>query len=318
MKITVLDRCTIEKDCDIDWSPITLLGETMFYDLLTDEETVEAAKDSEILLVNKKVITKEIIEKLPSLRYIGLFATGYNNIDLEAASERGILVANAPNYSTDFVAQTVFAFILNFANSVPLYNEAVKSGEWIRSKTFSFFTFPLTELRGKTLGIFGLGSIGKRVAEIATAFGMRVIVTTRTQRTDNIYESVDKERLFCESDFLSVHCPLTNDTRELVNENTLSLMKPTAYLINTSRGGTVNEKALADALNSGKIAGAAVDVLSKEPMQADNPLLTARNCVITPHIAWAARETRERLVSLVADNIKHFIGGEPINIVNRG
>lgn len=318
MKITVLDRCTIEKDCDIDWSPITLLGETMFYDLLTDEETVEAAKDSEILLVNKKVITKEIIEKLPSLRYIGLFATGCNNIDLEAASERGILVANAPNYSTDFVAQTVFAFILNFANSVPLYNEAVKSGEWIRSKTFSFFTFPLTELRGKTLGIFGLGSIGKRVAEIATAFGMRVIVTTRTQRTDNIYESVDKETLFCESDFLSVHCPLTNDTRELVNENTLSLMKPTAYLINTSRGGTVNEKALADALNSGKIAGAAVDVLSKEPMQADNPLLTARNCVITPHIAWAARETRERLVSLVADNIKHFIGGEPINIVNRG
>lgn len=316
MKITVLDRCTVEKNGEINWSPITSLGETAFFDMISDEEVIEVARESEAILLNKKVMTAEIMDKLPRLRYIGLFATGYNNIDLEAAKKRGILVVNAPSYSTDFVAQTAFAFILHFANSVPLYNEAVQSGDWINSKTFSFFTYPLSELKGKTLGIFGLGSIGRRVAEIGKAFGMRVIATTRTPRPELGIELVSKETLFKEADFLSIHCPLTEETKNLVNKETLSLMKPTAFLFNTSRGGAVDEEALKEALNSGKIAGAGLDVISVEPMREDNPLRGAKNCVITPHVAWAALETRTRLVELVADNIKAYMNGTPKNVVN--
>lgn len=316
MKITVLDRCTVEKNGDIDWSPITALGETEFYDLLSDEEVISAARDSEIILLNKKVITAEIMDSLPRLRYIGLFATGFNNIDLAAAKERGILVVNAPSYSTDFVAQTTFAFILHFANSVSLYNEAVAKGDWINSKNFSFFTYPLSELRDKTLGIFGLGNIGRRVAEIGRAFGMKIIASTRTPRPELGIELVSKVELFKRADFLSIHCPLTEETKNLVNRETLSLMKPTAYLINTSRGGAVDEEALREALDSGKIAGAGLDVLSAEPMRADNPLRGAKNCIITPHVAWAAPETRERLVSLVGENITCFMKGTPKNVVN--
>ncbi len=316
MKISVLDRCTVESNGDIDCGKITAIGETSFYDLLTDEEMIELCKDSEAVLVNKKVITAEIMDKLPNLRYIGLFATGYNNIDLAAAKERGITVVNAPGYSTDFVAQTALSYMLYFSNSVHLYNEAVRRGDWINSETFSFFTYPLSELRGKTLGIFGFGNIGRRVARLGAAFGMKVIAYSRSHFECDYCEEVGRERLFRESDFLSIHCPLTPDTKEIINKETLSLMKPTAVLINTSRGGTVNEKDLAEALNSGAIRAAAVDVLSLEPMREDNPLYKAKNCVITPHVAWAARETRERLVALVAANLRAFIDGKPVNVVN--
>lgn len=316
MKIVALDHCTVEREREIDWSELLALGEVEFYDLLTDSEVIEAAADAEIIIANKKVFTRELMSALPKLKLICLFATGYNNIDIEAARELGITVSNAPGYSTDFVSQTVMSFILSFTNSVAEYNKDVHEDKWIKSKTFSFFTNPLIELSGKTLGIFGLGAIGKRVAALGEAFGMNVIASTRTIPQNSRYEIVSKEELFSRSDFLSIHCPLTPETAGLVNRETLSLMKPTAYLINTSRGGAVIEKDLAEALNEGRIAGAAVDVLSQEPMKEDNPLRYAKNCIITPHIAWAARETRQRLVGLVSENIRAFQSGKAQNVVN--
>ena len=316
MKIIVLDRCTVERENEINWESLLKLGEVEFYDLLSDSEVIEVAKEAEIIIANKKVFHKELLEKLPALRLICLFATGYNNIDIDAAREMGIVVSNAPGYSTDFVSQTVMAFILSFTNSVAEYNKDVHEDKWIKSKTFSFFTNPLIELTGKTLGIFGLGSIGKKVASLGKAFGMNVIASTRTTPVNSDIEIVSKEELFRRSDFLSIHCPLTPQTQGLVNRETLSLMKDTAYLINTSRGGTIIEKDLAEALNEGKIAGAAVDVLSEEPMKEYNPLRYAKNCIITPHIAWAAEETRQRLIGIVAANIEAYQKGKPQNVVN--
>lgn len=316
MKIIVLDRCTVERENEINWESLLKLGEVEFYDLLSDSEVIEVAKEAEIIIANKKVFHKELLEKLPALRLICLFATGYNNIDIDAAREMGIVVSNAPGYSTDFVSQTVMAFILSFTNSVAEYNKDVHEDKWIKSKTFSFFTNPLIELTGKTLGIFGLGSIGKKVASLGKAFGMNVIASTRTTPVNSDIEIVSKEELFRRSDFLSIHCPLTSQTQGLVNRETLSLMKDTAYLINTSRGGTIIEKDLAEALNEGKIAGAAVDVLSEEPMKEYNPLRYAKNCIITPHVAWAAEETRQRLIGIVAANIEAYQKGKPQNVVN--
>ena len=316
MKIIVLDRCTVERENEINWESLLKLGEVEFYDLLSDSEVIEVAKEAEIIIANKKVFHKELLEKLPALRLICLFATGYNNIDIDAAREMGIVVSNAPGYSTDFVSQTVMAFILSFTNSVAEYNKDVHEDKWIKSKTFSFFTNPLIELTGKTLGIFGLGSIGKKVASLGKAFGMNVIASTRTTPVNSDIEIVSKEELFRRSDFLSIHCPLTPQTQGLVNRETLSLMKDTAYLINTSRGGTIIEKDLAEALNEGKIAGAAVDVLSEEPMKEYNPLRYAKNCIITPHVAWAAEETRQRLIGIVAANIEAYQKGKPQNVVN--
>ena len=316
MKIIVLDRCTVERENEINWESLLKLGEVEFYDLLSDSEVIEVAKEAEIIIANKKVFHKELLEKLPALRLICLFATGYNNIDIDAAREMGIVVSNAPGYSTDFVSQTVMAFILSFTNSVAEYNKDVHEDKWIKSKTFSFFTNPLIELTGKTLGIFGLGSIGKKVASLGKAFGMNVIASTRTTPVNSDIEIVSKEELFRRSDFLSIHCPLTPETKDLVNAETLSLMKDTAYLINTSRGGTIIEKDLAEALNEGKIAGAAVDVLSEEPMKEYNPLRYAKNCIITPHVAWAAEETRQRLIGIVAANIEAYQKGKPQNVVN--
>jgi glycerate dehydrogenase len=316
MKIIVLDRCTVERENEINWESLLKLGEVEFYDLLSDSEVIEVAKEAEIIIANKKVFHKELLEKLPALRLICLFATGYNNIDIDAAREMGIVVSNAPGYSTDFVSQTVMAFILSFTNSVAEYNKDVHEDKWIKSKTFSFFTNPLIELTGKTLGIFGLGSIGKKVASLGKAFGMNVIASTRTTPVNSDIEIVSKEELFRRSDFLSIHCPLTPQTQGLVNRETLSLMKDTAYLINTSRGGTIIEKDLAEALNEGRIAGAAVDVLSEEPMKEYNPLRYAKNCIITPHVAWAAEETRQRLIGIVAANIEAYQKGKPQNVVN--
>lgn len=316
MKIIVLDRCTVERENEINWESLLKLGEVEFYDLLSDSEVIEVAKEAEIIIANKKVFHKELLEKLPALRLICLFATGYNNIDIDAAREMGIVVSNAPGYSTDFVSQTVMAFILSFTNSVAEYNKDVHEDKWIKSKTFSFFTNPLIELTGKTLGIFGLGSIGKKVASLGKAFGMNVIASTRTTPVNSDIEIVSKEELFRRSDFLSIHCPLTPQTKGLVNRETLSLMKDTAYIINTSRGGTIIEKDLAEALNEGKIAGAAVDVLSEEPMKEYNPLRYAKNCIITPHVAWAAEETRQRLIGIVSANIEAYQKGKPQNVVN--
>lgn len=312
----LVDRCTIVEKEDVDLSPILRLSDTTVCDLLTHRELLEKARDADAILCNKAVIDREILEACPRLAFVGLFATGYNNVDLAAADARGVCVANVPGYSTDSVAQHTISFLLALATSLTTYNETVHSGEWCRSAAFTYLTQPMTELTGKTLGIFGFGEIGKAVARIAGALGMRVIVHTRTRPPACPYELVSREALFRRSDFLSLHCPLNDQTADLINRETLSWMKPTAYLINTSRGGTVVEEDLCDALNRGVIAGAALDVVRVEPMREDNPLLKAKNCILTPHTAWATLEARKRLVGMVAENLDAFLKGAPIHIVN--
>ena len=314
MKIVVLDKCTVTKG-DVDLSPIEKLGEVEYYDLLPKDEVIKALSGADAVICNKAKIDREIIEKTPSLKYVGLFATGYNNIDVEAAKEHGIAVCNVPGYSTDSVAQLTFSLILELAGNASKYVASVAAGNWKRSKQFSYFFAPISELKGKTLGIFGLGAIGKSVAKIAQAFGMRVIAYSRTPKIVDSVENVDKIAIFKESDFLTFHCPLNGESALAVNEKTLSLMKPTAFLVNTARGGIIDEAALADALKKGVIAGAALDVLTEEPMAEDCPLFGAPNCLITPHIAWAALEARTRLVDLVVENLAAFASGKPINNV---
>ncbi len=314
MKIVVLDKCTVTKG-DVDLSPIERLGEVEYYDLLTHEEIKTALKSADAVICNKAKIDRDIIES-SSLKYIGLFATGYNNIDIEAAHERGITVCNVPGYSTDSVAQLTFSLILVLAGNASKYAASVAAGDWKRSKQFSYFFAPISELAGKTLGIYGLGTIGLAVAKIALAFNMKVIAYTRTPKQVEGVSLVDKKTLFGESDFLSFHCPLNNESALAVSAHTISLMKPTAFIINTARGGVIDEKALADALENGVIAGAALDVLTDEPMRDDCVLFGAKNCIITPHIAWAAYETRVRLIEMVCDNLAAFKAGKPINTVN--
>ena len=316
MKLVVLDRCTLTAG-DLDFSVLDRLCDTVvYYDILPKAELLSAVRDADLLLCNKAQLDEEIFSAAPKLKYVGLFATGYNNIDTEAASRRNIAVANVPGYSTDSVAQLTFSMILSLATNIDKYNASTHSGDWIRSYSFSYFPYPIMELRGKTLGIFGLGAIGRQVAKIADAFGMHVIFCSRTEKPDLPYPSVDADTLFSESDFLSFHCPLTPDTAKLVNHRTLSLMKKSAYLINTARGGIIDETALYDALTEGRIRGAALDVMTVEPMSEDNLLLRAPNCIITPHVAWASTEARKGLLLLVADNIKAFFAGEPINLVS--
>ena len=314
MKITVLDRISFTVG-DIDLTSINNLGEVSYFDVLSPEEIKKVCYDSEVIICNKTLITKELMDCLPNLKLIAITATGYNNVDLAYAKQKGILVANVPNYSTVDVAQHVFAFILNYSNRVSEYDLSVKQGDWIKSKTFCYFDKPLVELAGKTLGIIGYGNIGKTVAKIADAFGMKVIVYNRSKK-DIPYPQVDKETVLKESDFLSIHCPLNDDTKHLINKDTLSLMKKSAVLINTSRGGVINEEDLLDALNNDVIAHAMLDVLTFEPMTENHILLNAKNITFTPHIAWAPKETRQRLIDLVANNITCFVKGEPINIVN--
>ena len=313
MKTVILDKCTVTKG-DVDLSPLEAFGEVDYYDLLSKEEIKKALVGADAVICNKAKIDREIIES-SSLKYIGVFATGYNNIDTVAAKEKGITVCNVPGYSTDSVAQLTVAFLLELAGNTSAYCRSVAAGDWTRSRQFSYFFAPITELAGKTLGIYGLGTIGMAVARIALAFNMRVIAYTRTPKNVDGIESVDKERLFRESDFLSFHCPLNADSALAVNAETLALMKPTAYLINTARGGIIDEPALADALERGIIAGAALDVLTEEPMAESCVLFGAKNCIITPHIAWAAYETRVRLIDLVAENLAAFVDGKPINVV---
>ena len=316
MKITVLDKPTFTVG-DIDLTRINSLGEVSYHDILSREEVVEACEDSPIVICNKTLFDRDMIERLPNLGYIGLTATGYNNVDLAFAKERGIVVTNVPGYSTVDVAQHVFAMILHHSNQIHTYDQSVKRGDWISSPTFCYFDYPLAELYGKTLGIFGYGDIGKRVARIADAMGMRVLVHTRTTPTDMPYTLVDRETLFGESDYLTLHCPLNDSTYHLINDDTLSMMKSTAVLVNTSRGPVVDEVALDRALRGGVIAHAYLDVLSVEPMNRDCPLIDTPNLTITPHIAWAPRESRQRLMDIVAQNAEAYLLGSPVNVVNK-
>lgn len=315
MKIVILDKCTVTRG-DIDMTPIDAFGEVDYYDLLSKEEIIEAIKGADALICNKAKIDREIIES-STLKFIGVFATGYNNIDTAAAKERGIVVCNVPGYSTDSVVQLTISFILELAGNASGYARSVANGDWKRSRNFSYFCYPINEIKGKTLGIYGLGTIGIAVAKIANAFGMRVIAYTRTKKDVEGVTLVDKETLFRESDFLSFHCPLNEDSALAVNKESLSLMKPTAFLINTARGGVVDEVALREALDKGIIAGAALDVLTDEPMADDCVLFGAKNCIITPHIAWATFEARTRLIAKIVENLDAFSKGSPINVVNK-
>ena len=315
-RILIADRCTVVEKEDVDLSPILSLGEATVCDLLTPAELRARAESADALICNKAVVDRALIEACPRLKYVGLFAPGYNNVDLAAADERGVTVCNVPGYSTHSVAQQVFAFLLAWATSLPAYDRTVHSGEWCRSAAFTYLTQPMTEIRGKTLGVFGYGAIGRTVAKLGDAFGMKVIVHTRTAPKDCPYELVGREELFRRSDVLTLHCPLNEGTRDLVNRGTLSLMKPTALLINTSRGGVVVEEDLRDALERGVIAGAGIDVVREEPMREDNPLLGAPHCLFTPHTAWATIEARRRLVTMVAENLAAFQEGRPVHVVN--
>ena len=319
MKIVVLDGCAANSG-DISWDSLEKYGELTVYDRTEYEDVVSRIGDAELVTTNKTVIDRKVIEACPNLRYVGVLATGYNVVDLDAAKEHGIVVTNVPAYSTDAVAQFTFALLLELANQVGAHNSSVKDGGWVRSKDFSYSVMPTMELSGKTMGIIGYGSIGQRVAEIAHAFGMNVLVSSRTEKKlpDVGWISwVNREELFANADVISIHCPLFPETKGMINRETIELMKKTAFVINTARGGCIVEQDLADALNSGRIAGAAVDVVSQEPMKADNPLLTAKNIIITPHIAWAPREVRQRLLQIAGDNMGAFLDGHPINVVNR-
>ena len=314
IKLTILDGHAVNPG-DLPWSFLDGLVEYKVYERTAPEEVIQRIGDSDAIFLNKIQITKEVFDSCPNLKYIGVLATGYNVIDLAAAREHGVTVTNIPAYSTDSVAQHVFAFILYFTNQVAQHSASVMSGDWVKCRDFCFWNGSLSELSGKTLGIFGYGNIGKKVSEIAKAFGMKLICCTRTPK-EGMPEAVDFEDLLKRSDFLTLHAPLTEQTKNIINKQSLSLMKKTAYLINTARGGFVVEQDLADCLNNGGIAGYAADVLLQEPMAENCPLLNAKNCVITPHIAWAPRETRKRLQGIAEENLKSWLSGNPINVVN--
>lgn len=315
MKIILLEEKTVSQG-DVSLDGFKTLGQVTGYPLTPQDKVAERVGNAEAVIINKTVFTREIMEKCPNLRYIGLCATGFNNVDIKAAAELGITVCNVPAYSTSAVAQQVFSYVLHFASRTADYNADVQSGGWVRSDTFSYFTIPTFELSRMTMGIIGFGSIGSAVARIARAFGMNVIASTRTPKTAEGVSFVSTEEVFKCADFISLHCPLTEETKGLVNLERLRLCKPTAYIINTSRGPVVNENDLAEALSSGVIAGAGLDVVETEPMKADNPLLGAKNCIITPHVAWAPVQTRERLIAAAVDNLRSFIDGDPKNKVN--
>lgn len=311
VSIVVLDGFTLNPG-DLDWSPLRDLGECMIYDRTPAELILCRAKQAQILLTNKTPLTCETLERLPALRYIGVLATGCNVVDLETAARRRVVVTNVPAYGTASVAQLVFALILELAHHAGQHAEAVRRGRWSASPDFSFWDTPLIELEGRTLGIVGFGQIGKAVARLGRAFGMRIAAATRSpQPLPEDIRRLPLDDLFRESDVLSLHCPLTPETLGLVNARRLALMKPTAFLINTGRGSLVVEPDLADALNQDRLAGAGLDVLSTEPPHPDNPLLSAKNCVITPHFAWATHAARGRLLQVAADNLRAFLAGKP-------
>lgn len=316
MKIVVLDGYGMNPG-DLSWDELKALGDCTIYDRTSAADVVARSKDADVILTNKVEINAEVIAALPELKYIGVTATGYNVVDIEAAKERGIVVTNTPAYSTISVAQMAFAHILNITQNVAHHSNEVKNGRWTNSEDFCFWDTPLTELSGLKLGIVGLGRTGMATARVAFGFGMSVCAYTSKSQLQLPPEikMMTKEEIFTECDIISLHCPLTEETRELVDAKRLASMKPTAILINTGRGSLINEQDLADALNKGVIYAAGLDVLSSEPPRADNPLLTAKNCFITPHIAWATKASRVRLMSIVVENIKAYSAGKPVNNV---
>ena len=318
MKIVVLDGYTLNPG-DLTWDKLKQLGEVIFYDRTPPEKVLERASGAEVILTNKTPVSKEVIRQLPDLKYIGVLATGYNIIDIDAAKQQEIIVSNAPGYSTDSVVQMTFALLLELTLRVQRHSDSVFTGKWAGSSDFCYWDFPLVELAGKTFGIIGFGHIGQKVADVASAFGMKIIANSRTQTNQSHrinFKWVSVPELMAEADVISIHCPLFPETKGMINKDSLKRMKRSAYLLNTSRGPIVVDQDLADALNNDMIAGAGIDVLSTEPPQKDNPLFNAKNCLITPHISWATFEARTRLMDIVVNNLSAYISGNPVNVVN--
>lgn len=319
MKIVVLDGHAMNPG-DMTWEGLQALGEVIIYDRSSEDQIIERAKGAEIVLTNKVSLSAHIIEALPELKYIGVMATGYNMIDMDAAKKRDIIVTNVPGYSTPSVVQLTFSLLLELCYRTQRHSDAVMQGKWSASPDFCFWDYPLTELAGKTLGVIGFGSIGQKVADVGEAFGMHILAYSRTQTDQSHRKSfrwiAEREELLAQADIVSLHCPLTPETENLISSESLSLMKPSAILINTSRGGLIDAQALAEALNEERISGAGIDVLAVEPPPADNPLFKAKNCLITPHIAWATKESRLRLMDVVVGNIKSFLDGQAVNVIS--
>ncbi|RRB03928.1 D-2-hydroxyacid dehydrogenase [Larkinella rosea] len=317
MNLVYADAYTLNPG-DLDWSPITSLGSVTLYDRTAPDQLIERLKDADMVLVNKVKINRQTLEQLPKLRYIGVTATGYDIIDVKAAREQDIVVTNVKGYGSASVAQLTISLLLELTNHVGLHADSVRAGDWARNPDFCYWKTPLVELAGKTLGVVGYGDIGKSVAAIGLALGMTILVNRRhtDEQPPEGIRYVDQATLFAESDVISLHCPVTDENRAFVNRSLLNQMKPTAFLINTSRGALINEPDLADALNEGRIAGAGLDVLTVEPPLPDHSLFSARNCLITPHLAWATLESRQRLLHETAENIRAFFSGKPRNVVN--
>lgn len=319
MRIVVLDGYALNPG-DLSWDKLHQLGEVIVYDRTQYNEILKRSKDAEVLLTNKTPLKSDLLTALPSLKYIGVLATGYNVVDTDIAKARGITVTNVPAYSTDSVAQLTFALLLELCLHIQRHSDSVFRGEWSDSNDFSYSIYPLTELAGKTIGIIGFGNIGRKVADIAASFGMKIVCSSRTETDQpdrHDFRWVSTEELFKVGDVVTIHCPLVSETKGLVNLKYLNMMKRSAFLLNTSRGPVVNEEDLAYALNNDIIAGAGIDVLSIEPPAPDNPLLSAKNCIITPHIAWASKEARTRLMNIAVDNLSLWQAGSPVNVINK-
>ncbi|NLC04136.1 MAG: D-2-hydroxyacid dehydrogenase [Tissierellia bacterium] len=323
MEIVILDGYTLNPG-DLSWKGFEELGNLRVYDRTSYDVNdidliVQRSKDADAIIINKTPISRKVLDKLPNLKYIGLLATGYNVVDIDAAKEKGITVTNVPTYGTDSVAQMTFALLLELTNNVGIHNAAVKAGKWSKSPDWCFWESPLIQLSGKTLGIIGYGRIGQSVGKIAQAFGMKVLATANNPRKElenKDMKYVELDELFANSDFISLHCPLTDETKDIINKKSIEKMKSNVMIINTSRGGLIVEDDLADALNRERIAGAALDVVSVEPIKPDNPLLKAKNCILTPHISWAPIESRERLMNIAVNNLVEYSKGQAVNVVN--
>ena len=317
IRLVILDSETVTRG-DVSLDGITALADSSVFGYTPNEKVAEAIGDADAVICNKCLITQEVFDKCPNLKYVGLFATGYNNVDLAAASRRGAVVCNVPAYSTNAVAQHTFALILDYYNKVAEYKKTVADGDWVNYKLFSYFYIPTTEIAGLTLGIIGYGDIGRKTAEIARAFGMNVVTYTRSpQKVTDGTRVCTLEELLSISDAVSLHCPLTPENGKMINTETLALMKPNALLVNTARGGLIDEQALAEALNEGRLGGARLDTLTYEPMREDCPLRGANNCAIMPHIPWPPIETPRGLLEKGAVNLRGWINGKPINVVNK-
>lgn len=323
MKIVVLDGYTLNPG-DLSWEGFERFGDLTVYDRTCydgsrEDLVIERAREAEVVLTNKTILSRKVIESLPQLKYIGVLATGYNVVDIEAARERGIVVTNVPTYGTEAVAQMAIALLLEMCHHVGAHSESVKKGEWASNPDWCYWKYPLIELAGKTMGIIGYGRIGQATGRIAQALGMKVLVYDKYVNKDlesDTMRYVELDELLAQADVIALHCLLTEETEGIINKDTIAKMKDGVMIVNNSRGQLMVEEDLAAALNSGKVAGAALDVASTEPIRMDNPLLKAKNCIITPHISWAPREARQRLMDIAVENLAQFLAGKPINVVN--